>query len=341
MATLERYTAKFGGKQFENWTRDEWGTVVGEVRIEPDTMLTIGEAAWFVGNRHGLHDGAIKTLLKQMMDAVGHGLIVRHPHTGLPYVPSDRVRGFYELIRADELDSWLQSQKVSYRIHSQPTQASPADYLKPADFVIWTAVQLWTLVEAACLLSGKEPIAGEIFTKLGFHRDRTLASAAAIYADLKDAIQLGQLECLPSRIAYDYGRRVKPVECVAWVMSTLTSHELPPELVVLAKDDGKVDTPQTTTADTHVSQATTGEPPMRCGSNVRANCNAWAAWQAEKLKEPGDTIKSLAKRITDLANDRKYRMEGGDKMSIHLVTSAIPAGLTGTRKKNGNNRRKK
>lgn len=82
------------------------------------------------------------------------------------------------------------------------------------------------------------------------------------------------------------------------------------------------------------------EPSMKCGTNLRAACVAWAAWMAKNNVQDGDTRKILAERIVSIAAERRYLMEGGALFSIHLVTSAIPEGTTGTRAKNGQKKRK-
>jgi len=177
MGILDKYKAQLDVRQLTEWTRDEWKKVILEVQITPDTMLTIGEAAYFVGHKHGLHDGAIKTLCNQMMNAIGNGLTVRHPHTDLPYVPKDK-RWFYELVRADELDSWFESLKVAYRIQSQAVPAAVAqtepgantikksapvaneamnwDVQEITDEVAisWLKKPCWSIAEMALLLGG-------------------------------------------------------------------------------------------------------------------------------------------------------------------------------------------
>lgn len=82
----------------------------------PFTRGTLEEAADAMAKQHGWHKGARDTLLKQMMDAAKDGsLIVRHPHTDLPYRPKT-VRTFYELVTADDVNAWLESQSVAYRL---------------------------------------------------------------------------------------------------------------------------------------------------------------------------------------------------------------------------------
>ena len=55
------------------------------------------------------------------------------------------------------------------------------------DYSDWKSRQLWTLVEAACLLSGEEPVEWE-----GFNPDQKTLRAK-IYRDLKDANILATL----------------------------------------------------------------------------------------------------------------------------------------------------
>ena len=123
----------FNGRSHEHWSREEWNQVVIELPISSETLLTIGEASSFIGNKYSLHDAAIKTLRQQLMDAVGNGLTVRHPHTDMPYVPTNKIRFFYELVRADELDKWFESQNAEYRI--QPVSTKSINELDSANEV--------------------------------------------------------------------------------------------------------------------------------------------------------------------------------------------------------------
>ena len=127
MEKLIHYIEKFGGRRHENWTRDEWNKVVAETQIDSKTLLSLGEAANFVGHKHDLSVATIKALYEQMEQAAGDGLTVRNQHTEIPYIPTTvhRHRLLFEaLVCADELDSWLQSQRVPYRI--QPANDAPA-----------------------------------------------------------------------------------------------------------------------------------------------------------------------------------------------------------------------
>lgn len=117
---LAAYKVEFGQQDSEKWTREQWTKVAAEVAVQPDTLLTIGDAANLVGHKFGWHDEAIKTLSKQMMAAVtAKALTVRHPHTDLPYEPK-RVSRYYELVRTDDLDAWFESQKSPLRIQATP-----------------------------------------------------------------------------------------------------------------------------------------------------------------------------------------------------------------------------
>jgi hypothetical protein len=50
--------------------------------------FTLEEAAAVIVNQYGWHEGAQKTLLKQLLYAA-KTLMVRHPHTDLPYHPKE------------------------------------------------------------------------------------------------------------------------------------------------------------------------------------------------------------------------------------------------------------
>ena len=117
VAEISHYEKLIDGRSYDWWTKDEWKVVLTELEITKNSLLTLGFASHFVGHKFNLHDGAIDTLLNQMIKSVGNGLIVRHPHTDMPYIPTE-TRSYYELVRADELDNWYESQGVEYRIQN-------------------------------------------------------------------------------------------------------------------------------------------------------------------------------------------------------------------------------
>lgn len=83
------------------------------------TRGTLEAAAYALANQQGWHDGQRDTLLEQMMESAKEGsLIVRHPHTDLPYRP-DPVRMFYEYVTAEDLNIWLASQGADYRLQTR------------------------------------------------------------------------------------------------------------------------------------------------------------------------------------------------------------------------------
>ena len=95
----------------------------------------------------------------------------------------------------------------------------------PVDYATWRVRRLWTLIEAACLLSGRNPVP---WTK--FQKDRVAGGlAATIYADLKDAIDLGDVQFTESRDNTWQHRRVQPAHVVQWALAR--SVAVPPALV--------------------------------------------------------------------------------------------------------------
>jgi hypothetical protein len=112
---LDKYKIEFDSRWPEKWTRDQWNKVVAELEITPQTMLTIHEAANFVGHKLNRPDGDIVILCQQMMDAVGYDLTVRRPSgddyipigsgpRGHEYVPTAKERLEFVHVRADDLD---------------------------------------------------------------------------------------------------------------------------------------------------------------------------------------------------------------------------------------------
>lgn len=95
----------------------------------------------------------------------------------------------------------------------------------------WKQKQLWTLIEAACLLSGIEPLPPITFYKV----IEAGGIQVKIYTDLKDAIDLKQIYFAESRNWYLHGRRVKPDECVTWAAGR--GYVIPSGLSELMKRD--------------------------------------------------------------------------------------------------------
>jgi hypothetical protein len=103
--------------------------------------------------------------------------------------------------------------------------------MQEPDYSEWTQRQLWTLVESACLLSGIAPVPPKQFDGA----PETGGVPAKIYADLKNAIDLGQIEFVESRDQFFRGRRVKPDECVTWAAGR--GYAIPAALLCLKKRD--------------------------------------------------------------------------------------------------------
>lgn len=88
---------------------------------------TLEAAAIMLAKEQGWHNGARDALLEQMVQAVRDGsLTVRHPHTDLPYHPRT-VRIFYEHVTAEDLNAWLESQGVDYRLQTDGSGEAPKD----------------------------------------------------------------------------------------------------------------------------------------------------------------------------------------------------------------------
>jgi hypothetical protein len=86
--------------------------------------------------------------------------------------------------------------------------------MRKLDYAKWQRKRLWTLVEAACLLSGKEPMPVDDFLRAC--KTKNAGILAEIYDDLKDALSLNELKFKESRTGHIGNRRVKPGECVTW-----------------------------------------------------------------------------------------------------------------------------
>lgn len=87
------------------------------------------------------------------------------------------------------------------------------------EFSVWKMRQLWTLSEAAYLLSGELPPRAPVML-MNLIQPRTpddpIGAPAIIYRDLKDAVDLQQIEFFESRTGDLASRRVKPADCVTW-----------------------------------------------------------------------------------------------------------------------------
>jgi len=80
----------------------------------------------------------------------------------------------------------------------------------------WLDRELWTISEAAMLLSGENPLTDSEFQVDKYLKRNSESLASQIYADLKDAIDLGKIQFIPSRTGWVGNRRVKPKDATRW-----------------------------------------------------------------------------------------------------------------------------
>ena len=86
----------------------------------------------------------------------------------------------------------------------------------------WAKRELWTLVEAAQLVAGLEPISRSLVGDSARDVERLIlddglrSSFHELYEASKSAFQLGKLNCLPSRTGALGNKRVKPSDFIAW-----------------------------------------------------------------------------------------------------------------------------
>ena len=84
--------------------------------MHEEDLLTIEEVAFAVGAKYQWNESRVKTLIRQLTDAVAEGsLPVRHPHTGYTYTPPV-IRIYYEYVKVADFDSWSASQGDSKRL---------------------------------------------------------------------------------------------------------------------------------------------------------------------------------------------------------------------------------
>lgn len=101
----------------------------------------------------------------------------------------------------------------------------------------WKRRRLWTLLEAAYLIGGYLPemhavmMANVLAARMGGGTDAA-SSRAEIYNDLKDAIDLHEIEYVESRTSDLSGRRVKPGDCMQWAKAR--GYKVPKSLSDLA-----------------------------------------------------------------------------------------------------------
>jgi hypothetical protein len=78
--------------------------------------FTIEEAAALIANKYRWHEGAQRILLKQLLDAEKDGtLIVRHPHTYLPYRPKEYCE-YFERVKVSDLNRYFEAAEVPWRL---------------------------------------------------------------------------------------------------------------------------------------------------------------------------------------------------------------------------------
>jgi hypothetical protein len=133
--------------------------------------FTLEEAAAVIANQYGWHEGAQKTLLKQLLDAAKDGtLIVRHPHTDLPYHPKEHCE-YYETVGVSDLNRFFQAAGAPWRLGNDDEtadrtagSAAPAELLAMADewspkigWDHWKELDLWQLAAACKLICGDNP----------------------------------------------------------------------------------------------------------------------------------------------------------------------------------------
>lgn len=94
--------------------------------ITEDALLTIRQCAEAIAREEGWHEGARGSLQKQLLTHAQTGeLIVRHPHTDLAWPPDGRtVRDFYDRVMVADLNNYLATQGVAYRLGVERTQAN-------------------------------------------------------------------------------------------------------------------------------------------------------------------------------------------------------------------------
>ncbi len=96
-------------------------------------FFTLEEAAQALGVQEGMHAGARGSLQERMVEAVRDGsLIVRDPHTDLPFRPSV-ARSFHELVAPGDVNAWLERAGVGYRWRFDEPDPIAADAAGAAD----------------------------------------------------------------------------------------------------------------------------------------------------------------------------------------------------------------
>jgi hypothetical protein len=89
-----------------------------ELRVMPGgcgpNLWTLANAAHALAEQEGWHDGARGSLLDRMQEAAANGdLVVRDPHSDLPYRPTT-VRTYYEVVMPSDVNEWLKMQRAPY-----------------------------------------------------------------------------------------------------------------------------------------------------------------------------------------------------------------------------------
>jgi len=111
--------------------------------------FTIEKAAAVIANKYGRHEGAQKTLEKQLLDAAKDGtLTVRHPHTDLPYRPKE-CRNFYETVGASDLNRYFEAAGVPWRLDND---GETADSLFETEWWNLNQVLAWVYLRDRALV---------------------------------------------------------------------------------------------------------------------------------------------------------------------------------------------
>lgn len=89
------------------------------------TGLTIFDATEALAEKYALNKPAKENLLERLLEAAHRGELVVRDSLGFPYTPLHAEKHYYipELVSADDLNAWLEKQRVEYRL-DRPEQAA-------------------------------------------------------------------------------------------------------------------------------------------------------------------------------------------------------------------------
>ena len=158
--------------------------------------FTIEEAAALIANKYGWHEGAQKTLVKQLLDAAKDGtLIVRHPHTDLPYRPKEHCE-YYETVGVSDLNRYFEAAGAPWRLDNGGDTADrlfETEWWNLHQVLAWVYLGDRALVKQGAIVNQGADFAIQLKLEATNRQGACYTSFSAAEKALVEALQRGKL----------------------------------------------------------------------------------------------------------------------------------------------------